>query len=313
MGEKPHQKKRTTSLKIVSVFLAVLLWFYVMNQGQLSGATNIISTRLEYRNVAEGLTIEGPENISVKLWGAFQPAEEVKAYVDLNGLGEGTYQLPVNVDPVRGAMFSTPQPRTVQVEVKKLKEHIVSVRYEIIHNPPTGYQVLDVVTVPDRCVVKGEHEAVSRVSSVISPINLANVTDLTTFSSRLIPRDVNGNVVTGVRIVPEIVKSYAVVIPDQTSQRVPVKAIFSGTLENGYEMGEVVVNPNMLAVLGTPQQVKKIVELSTKTIDLNGKKSSFTEVVDVAVPGDIKVYPAQVTVSVQIIESPTKPVKEEEE
>lgn len=55
----PPVKPRNTGLKIISVVLAILLWLYVMNQGQLSTRQSVLEVDLDYIHLAEGLTVEG--------------------------------------------------------------------------------------------------------------------------------------------------------------------------------------------------------------------------------------------------------------
>ena len=62
----PPVKPRNIGLKIISVVLAILLWLYVMNQGQISTRQSVLEADLNYINLSDGLTVDGPTPVSVR-------------------------------------------------------------------------------------------------------------------------------------------------------------------------------------------------------------------------------------------------------
>lgn len=300
---KQDQTKRR-GLKVVSVVLSILLWFYVVNQGELTAGQNSIDVELQYYNVPDGIKITGPSQVSVRLWGVMKETGKITAYVDLEGLDEGTYHLPVKVEPVTGAMFTSVQPQKVDIVLEKLQEHIVPVNYQITRNPPAGYDLLDLVIVPEKCVVKGEESNVGQVTSVVAQVDLSNIQDISSLKVKLLARDVNGKLVSeGINIIPEKVAVYAVVSEKKTSKEVPVTAATSGQVAEGYNLAAVNVEPATALILGNETILQDIESVATEQIDLNEHKESFHQQVKLAVPEGSKVYPETVTVLVDIIEN----------
>lgn len=72
MKQAPNQNRKKTGFKIISVILSLLLWFYVVNEGSYGAGQNILSVDLIYENVPEGIQVEGPRQVQVKLWGFFR-------------------------------------------------------------------------------------------------------------------------------------------------------------------------------------------------------------------------------------------------
>lgn len=295
-------KRKTTGLKVISILIAVLLWFYVMNQGQLAARQNILAVDLNYINLAEGMSIEGPATVSVKLWGVFQETSDIRAYVDMNGLDEGAYRLPVHIDPVQGAMFTSVQPDQVEVVVRQTRQHVLPVSSEIVQNPPVGGEVLDLVISPNKCLVTGEEAAVTRVSTVICQVDLSKVTEPTTITAPLIARDVNGNLVSeGIRLVPDKVQVVAVVQQPKASSSFAITPNIAGSVGDGYEVGQVIVDPATITLVGSETLLQGINEIQTDPINLEGRKESFVETVKITLPEGLQGYPEQVKVTVEIL------------
>lgn len=296
--------KSNTGLKIVSVLLAVLLWLYIANQTPGNTNLNTTGVNLRYTNLGDGLMVNGPERVAVRLWGSFSETGEIVAYVDLSGLGEGSYHLPVQVKPVKGAMLASVQPDKVDVVLKRTNKHEFRVGYRILQNPPAGYQLLDVAFVPDRCLVTGEDAALKRVSRVVSLLQLGNTTQNAAFKAKLIALDSAGNQIDkGIRLTPSQLEVYAVVTPKRTSKKVNVKPVFQGKLPEGYQVGETRIEPADISILGKEDAVNPINEIGTKEISLEGRKQSFTQEVGLQDLKDVKAYPSRVMVEVVIINS----------
>ena len=299
----PPVKPRNTGLKIISVVLAILLWLYVMNQGQLSTRQSVLEVDLDYIHLAEGLTVEGPDKVSLRLWGVFQEPGNVKAYVDMSGLGQGTHNVPVHVEPVSGSLFTRVEPDRIDVVVRKTKQHIVDIVHQVVQNPPAGYELLDVLISPDECLVKGDDEAVSLVSTVVCQINLAQATGMATFDSPLIARDANGNQVTqGIRLVPDHVQVVAVIREKMETKTVPLQPNLTGQLAEGLQLGTVTLEPETITIVGNPVQLQTITQIQTDPINLQDHRESFTEMVPITLPKGLRGYPEEVKVFVEIIE-----------
>jgi hypothetical protein len=125
--QAPNQNRKKTGFKIISVILSLLLWFYVVNEGSYGAGQNILSVDLIYENVPEGIQVEGPRQVQVKLWGVFQENQDIKPYVDLEGKKPGVYTLPVRLGAVIGALFTSVEPKNVNVTLLATQETIVPV------------------------------------------------------------------------------------------------------------------------------------------------------------------------------------------
>lgn len=299
---------QTAGLKIIAVLLAILLWLYVVNQGELSAGSNYTEVALQYYNLPGDLTVSGPQTVSVRLWGNFKQTGEITAYVELASLSQGEYNLPVKVKPVQGAMFTSVKPDKVKVHLQRIKENLVPVNYEVRQNPPAGYKLVDVIMEPSKCLVKGDQAAVNRVVQIIAPLDLGRVKDIASFKVTLAARDARGEPIAGVSLVPGAVSVYAVVEQPKEVSRVAVKPDISGKVADGYQMVGFKAIPETVSILGDNAIISKLTTIDTARLDVTDKKESFSQVVNVSAPAGVTIYPNQVTVAVDIIKLPEKEV-----
>ena len=221
MAEKTARNKNW--LRLASFMMALLLWFYVVNQGDVTSTGKTTLGTLQYHNVPAGLNGGRPQQVSVRIWGSTGGASEIQAYVDLAGYDKGVHQVPVKLADVGGALFTSVQPKQVEITLEALGERVMSIKHEIKQSPQPGYAVTQVLLSPDRCVIKGDAEAVSRVDAVVASVGLAEVLDIAMLKPELQARDANGNVITqGVEIVPAVINAYVVVERTQLSKKVNV-------------------------------------------------------------------------------------------
>ncbi|HZK43728.1 MAG TPA: CdaR family protein [Syntrophomonadaceae bacterium] len=303
---------KKNSLKVISVLMAVLLWFYVVNQGDLNPQQNVVTANLEYINLQEGLSIIAPETVSVKIWGLFQEPEEVVAYIDVESLTKGTHNVPVQVKPIKGAIFTSVEPDKVEVIIKGEKEKHLSISHLVTRNPALGYELLDVMKNPDKCIIKGEESIVNQVNSVICEIDLADVRGIKSINIPLKALDISGNVITkGVRLVPEQINVYVVVNQNMVTKTVTVSPTIIGDQSDEIQLLSTKVIPDTVNVIAPEPIANTIDELKTEPVDITGKTESFRQEVKVIIPEGIDIYPTKVLVDVNITKHKEKDEEEE--
>ncbi len=64
---------------------------------------------------------------------------------------KGTHTVPVQVEPVKGAMFTSVEPDKVEVTLDSVKE-TVNIQQEIRQNPPAGLKVSEISIYPENAL-----------------------------------------------------------------------------------------------------------------------------------------------------------------
>jgi len=290
--------------------MSILLWFYVVNQGGVAAGRDLLEVGLKYNNLPTDLTVSGPEKVTVRLWGSLHGATDIVAYVDLSGLGKGVHRIPVKLEPVKGALFTSVKPDKVEVTLEELSEKTFQVKHEVKQNPQAGYQLTQVLLSPDRCIIKGDAETVGLVARVTAPLDLSKVKDVTTMKVNIQARDANGKIISdGLKLVPTAIDVNVVVEKMQINKKVGIKPQFTGKLPDGFSQGEVKTDPVQVSILGDQLRVENITEVLAKPVDLTGKQEDFMQVVELSPPEGVAVAPTRINLTVKISKISEKGVR----
>jgi len=300
--KKRELRNKSFGLKTLSLLIAVMLWFYVANQGGAATSQNLQQAKLNYYNVPAGLTVAGPESVDVKIWGSAKETGNIIAYVDLAGmLQQGTYKVPVKVKPLQGVMLATVQPDKVEIQLIEPAERSFAIKYELSQSLPDGVALREVSISPGKCIIKGEQSAIKKVAAVYAQLSIGTAQGIISTQSKLVAKDAQGNkIVKGITMIPETVNLYGVVESKKESKVLTVKIKTKGDPADGYELGTISSDPSTVSVLGEQNKLNNLAEIASQEIDLSGKKERFTQVVSLQVPEGLIISPAQVSVVINI-------------
>lgn len=294
-------RNKSLGLKTVSLLIAVMLWFYVANQGGAATSQNVSQVKLNYYNVPAGLNVVGPENVAVKIWGSTKESGNIIAYVDLTGMQQGDYKVSVKVKPLQGVMLATVQPDKVDIQLAEPAERSLPIRYELSQSLPEGAELREVNISPGKCIIKGEQSAIKQVAAVYVRISVGSERGIFSTQSELVAKDAQGNsIVKGIALIPQTVKIYGVVENKKESKDLAVKIKTKGTPADGFELGTISSDPAVVSALGEQRQLDNLAEIASQEIDLSGKKERFTQVVPLQAPEGLIISPTQVNVVVNI-------------
>ena len=295
-------KTGNPKLKIISILFSVILWFYVVAQMQISGADTSI-VELNYYNQIAGLQVSGPKTVEVTIWGSVRDevGKNPTAYVDLKGLTEGVYELPVQVMPVNGVLLTKVEPNEVQVTIGSANKKNMAISCDIMTQPPEGYNLQDVMITPENCVVKGTEDALQKVSRVVAQLYLGNVYELQEQKVHLMAVSEDGEaIVNGISIVPAEADATILMEEIKESKTVVLKADVVGMAAEGCQITGFNVSPNMAQIFGPHNQLKDITEINLGNISLSGQSASFSKIIPIVPSEGVTVYPSEVRVDVQI-------------
>ena len=156
-------------IKLFSVFLATLLWFYVKEERT---RTIEVEVPVIYR-LPQGLTflVDPPKNVSVRLQGekeALQYAlSTLKAYVNLKKARPGVREYPVYYSQLPQKIRLLKAPRKIKLHIGKIVFKKVPVKVQWKETPPEeGSYVLS----PSEVYISGVQEKVQKISFLSTPI-----------------------------------------------------------------------------------------------------------------------------------------------
>jgi YbbR domain-containing protein len=167
-------------LKIVSVFLATLLWAAVSNQASSEIGLEV---PVEYRNIPSRMEITGDmtNTVQVRLRGSSNviknvTARDVATTIDLSKMkaGEKIVALsPQNVEAPFGADVVRVNPSSVRFTLERTIAKTIPIAPTLLGQPADGYEVGTVLVSPNTVEVEGPESRVNSLTSIATvPIRL---------------------------------------------------------------------------------------------------------------------------------------------
>ena len=174
-----------SALKIISLVLAVLLWFYmgiqnpetevtyrgvpvktVMQNAQLENGVSAIGTGSE----SVDITLRGNKSVLSRI-----SADDIYATIEVDAsLSPGVYYLPINVTlPLEDAVITGKYPAGYDVRVDRMTTTVIPVRAEITYGIDTDTYIVDEATVkPDTMEVRGPEADISILKEAVVKLNV---------------------------------------------------------------------------------------------------------------------------------------------
>ena len=166
-------------LKLISLALAVLLWFVIGEKTSERG----LSVPVELQNVPRELELVGePTNVvDVRLRAAPSVIQrlttgDVSARIDLSGVREGEHIVHLTADDIRvpfGVRVVKITPSIITMGFERTSTKTVPIRPRLLGRPAPGYEVAEVAAEPAEVRVSGPRTRVQETESAYTePVSL---------------------------------------------------------------------------------------------------------------------------------------------
>ena len=280
--------------KLLSIAIATILWFMVINIDQPIG-TRDYSRPLAIQNMDvltdRGLTVGNLEElkntkITVKVKAQrtaldrlSQNPEWITAVVDLSELSYAVngdvIALPVSVSVQGGNTYgiSSKSPAVVEVSVETMASKELPVEVHLNGELEEGTYLSEPLLSAETVLVTGPSTLVKRVTSVRAAVEAEAIKENPDIITALTCYNASGIPVKGVSTDPEeIMVSYAL----HDMKQVPLQVEISGSPASGYEVGNIYCRPQYAALIGSAEALERIVSLQLDSINVSGLTTSTT-------------------------------------
>jgi len=256
-----------------------------------------------HQPTAEGVTVwaRAPQSVLESL----SPGD-FTVTVDLTGVQVGEpVPLPVQVAVDNEAVrIEAVSPAQQIVRLEAVDTLAMSVTIDMQGEVAAGYQLLEPSISPDSVAVKGPVSVLEHVSAVSGTLSVEGAREPVVAQVLVVPRDADGNPVTGLEWTPEQVEVQAGVRkklgykPDVT-----VIPDLRGDPAVGYRQGSVVVEPSTVVLAGLPSVLDALPAfVMTEPVSVTGATENMTVRTTLTVPAGIMVANVQfVTVTLEIL------------
>ena len=272
MTEKRPDNRDKWFARFMCVFIACCLWLYVMSEQNPIMEREYV-TPLAQRNLAEGMIVFNmPEKVSVRVRGprtvlANLPANDIRAFVNLDKLSVGAHTILVNARFARGEVIQvSPPAANLFIDVKKDK--IVPVTAEIIGSPNKDFAVEEHLLTPSEVKVTGAATRLEALDKIFVPVDVSSRSEEFTMTQKPLAVAKDGIDMQDVSIDPaEIIVRTKLKAKIQTIT-VPVKVSYKGSLPENLKITSSTVNPFKVTVSGPPSVIDGLKELELEPVDL---------------------------------------------
>ena len=285
---------RNWELKLGALGLATVLYTGLVFSGSFTDSqiAGVTITRINQPNGAYVLTQELP-TVEVSYRRSNQATspitpETFPATVDLSKYDmqrSGQPQsLPVQVQSTaEGVTVQSFSPTQVNVILDQLDQSTVPVFVDRGEVPP-GLDLGTPVLSDERVTARGPRSLVSQVVRAVAhvAVDASGVDVNDTFSLTAV--DASGQPVTSVELTPDRVRIQISVSTRETTKTVPIRPNLTGTPANGYQLGTVSVDPDVVTLRGTPDVLGGVTAVPTEPIGVQDLAANRTFTAKLALP-----------------------------
>jgi YbbR domain-containing protein len=265
------------SVRIVSVLIAIVIWFVASDQS-ISQSTSQEMSKNFYRIPIEAINI--PSNFSVSydyisiesvvLKGnasllSSMLGQEITASIDLEGLTEGEFDLPIQLRYPAGLSLVAVQPPRVHVALISSVSRVMDI--EVV---TTGVaQVANAIPIlsykPESILVEGPRTSLEKVTRAVVSVDLTGKTGNFEQAMDVKVMNVSGAIVTDVVVQPSLI---SVTVLFQPLKQVTLKLPEDLLIPAGWVLSFHEITPSTVEIYGNQTDIDKIQNLFLKMSEL---------------------------------------------
>lgn len=324
-----------TTLKILSLLIAVLTWLMVLNiQDPVRQYTfrdipvTIVNDSYLTSEFQIPLLVEGKDTVNVRIQAATSVLKDldkadIKAEADMTqiiSMNTDPYMVPVRVTCEGVAEEDiTVSPANIPIETDKLTSEEMTISTSTGQTvPDSGYEVGKMTVNPEKVTVSGPAELINKIDRVVATVDVSGMNQSGSVQAGLHIYDKNGDELSDKQMsyleLREISDQTVSVNVDlwKVRQDIAIEAEYSGTPAYGYEVSGVSTVPDSISLAGTEEALERLAEngntltISGSYIDVSEKSADFEQTVDITdmLPDNVKLVrdtTSSVVVTVKIL------------
>ncbi len=229
-------------------------------------------------------------------------AQDVETFIDVQGLEEGAYERPVQIEiRRRGIQILAVDPPRVRFRLERVESREVPVSIRVLGQPAIGYQVGIPLPALPQVRVSGPRSLVVVAAMAVGRIQIDGVRQSVETQVRLAAVDPQGELIPELKVEPEQI-TVTVPIEERLGFReLPVRVALQGRPARGYQLTEISVNPPTVTLTGDPRRLEEIGGyISTEAIDLSEARGELIAEVPLALPAGVALVGSPTVVEVRL-------------
>ncbi len=309
-------KKRNITIKILAVFIATIMWFYVMseinpritkeftnvkvtlkNSEAIEQSGLIIMDPIDTSEITIDVTVVGLRNDVLKL-----SEKDIEAFVDMRGSTEGEKRMSIYVDSLEKVQVESYYPKEAVFKIDSIISEEKQVKIETSGKVADGYSIGTPKINPNSVYIKGARSWVNSVTDAIATVTIDGKKEDIVVNVPYIAKDNNNDrEVLSVQKEPEIVE---VIIPVYKVKNVAIEPQIEGTPLQGFEITKIEVIPKNIQIMGYKDVINPINIIQTKPINIDYMTSDFSKEAELIIPEGILLKNNDIKPVIKIISEP---------
>lgn len=289
---------KDTTIKILSVIFAILLWFYVITEQNPVVPKEITIpvkiTNMETLDKYDMVLLDDPNSFSInlRLKGKKEildtvNANTINAYADISGYRkQGENHVPVVISGIpEGIGITSKANQTVKLNLDKKVFSQRTVTAKITGNPVAGLAYITPELTPSEVILTGAESLINKIKAATVEVDIAGASNnvIKRLPVRLL--DEQGKDVSGVETSPQYIN---VNVPIANTKRVPINLVLEGNVGEGYTISEQLVQPREILVTGEQQVLDSLTAINTAALNINNLAADTELEVKLELPPGVK-------------------------
>lgn len=282
-------------LKIICFLLAIVLWFVIINeQNPLSEGSYTVPITVENLN-SQYITSNVPKTVYVRLSGPRNTIinvgpSDIKAYIDLSDVQEGTVDVPIHVEIPSGTELKKQSMTSTKITVDVYTVKEFKLTPHIVGNLDEKDFISELKIVPEKVVVSGARRLIQEVSQAVIevPVNQRNSDFALMAPIHLY--DSEGSPVEGLEMTPWQSNVKVTIGHDAMSKSVPLNVNITGQTANK----TVTIQPTSIQIRGSADTLCSISSIDLPDINVENMKEEKSWKVIIPPVDGINMYPDEI-------------------
>ncbi|MEZ0537646.1 YbbR-like domain-containing protein [Caldicellulosiruptoraceae bacterium PP1] len=286
----------TFYIKVISIVIAIILWFYVNSIiNPIKKKEIIVPIKYNTTTLSKGLIMTETSSKETRLVISGTQDElnkidesAIQAVVDFSNvhtigevkLGVTIHNLPNRVN------LENQYPKAVNVSIDNIISIQRSVDTELKGKAKEGYIVYNVQEEPNVITIKGAESDVRQISKCLASLDLSFNDRSFKASIPIKIIDNKGKDITNLFELSQ--KSIDIYVDILKTKQVPLTIKFKGQLPSDRIISKVVMKPSVINIAGKPEDVDNLTEIVVGTIDVKNLSSYSTYQFNFSMPKDVK-------------------------
>lgn len=288
-------------LKIICFLLAIVLWFVIINeQNPLSEGSYTVPITVENLN-SQYITSNVPKTVYVRLSGPRNTIinvgpSDIKAYIDLSDVQEGTVDVPIHVEIPSGTELKKQSMTSTKITVDVYTVKEFKLTPHIVGDLDEKDFISELKIVPEKVVVSGARRLIQQVNQAVIevPVNQRNGDFALMAPIHLY--DAEGSPVEGLEMTPWQSNVKVTIGHDAMSKSVPLNVNITGQTATK----TLTIQPTSIQIRGSADTLRNISSIDLPDINVENMKEEKSWKVIIPPVDGINMYPDEVEADLHI-------------